>query len=498
MEGEAATAEHRLRVHAAALGAAALLGLLSFVSRVPAAPDPELLLLSILMVALTSANLQLLHRGTFYSFALQEIPVMVGAVIFHSGPGLLAVVGGMTCCHLLTPRRLLLRRLCNAATHSLAAVAAFGVVALLPHPTVGDGLPAALLAFCVYAAVDQIGTARALAIYRRTPYLPLLRTLAAEMTLSAALNAAAGSLLVVLILHDRRVLPVAAAVSIPVSLWLNARIRRSVVERQLTTMLRAVTDIHRSSSEQEARSKLLVAAAQFTPESQTWLQAEPPVEDHLTAAPLPVEQAEPAWVVLRSGPPQVHHHQPLPLLRALTSAAATAIDGARMAERLREQATRDPLTGLLNRRAFDQLLAGRLAQAGRASDRFVLCFVDLDGFKLVNDTHGHQVGDELLVAVTTALVSVLRGADVAARFGGDEFCLLLTATTPGQLGAVAERINGALAAVQVQVAPDRVITPAGSLGFASYPEDGSEPDVLLRTADARMYRHKRRPGRDLI
>ena len=174
----------------------------------------------------------------------------------------------------------------------------------------------------------------------------------------------------------------------------------------------------------------------------------------------------------------------LRLLTILANQAAVSIFNARLIERLAATARTDPLTGLANRRAFEQALEQRLAV--ESPEPFAVLMLDVDGLKQVNDARGHAAGDAVLKRVASVLSSNLRQADVVTRWGGDEFVLLM----PGmdQVGAVslARRIGGTL------LSPD---DPAGaisvSIGNAAFPADGGTADSLLAAADRSMYVDKR-------
>ncbi|BDG62171.1 GGDEF domain-containing protein [Caldinitratiruptor microaerophilus] len=160
-----------------------------------------------------------------------------------------------------------------------------------------------------------------------------------------------------------------------------------------------------------------------------------------------------------------------------------------MQARILHLADHDPLTDLLNRRRFREELDRHLAEAGRYGENGALLFLDLDGFKRVNDTLGHQAGDALLVEVSRVLRAVLRETDVVARLGGDEFAALLPRAGGEQALAVARRILAALAEHTSAYAG----VPGGirlSIGVALYPEHGLSAEELLTRADAAMYQAK--------
>nr|WP_240895837.1 GGDEF domain-containing protein [Kineococcus siccus] len=153
----------------------------------------------------------------------------------------------------------------------------------------------------------------------------------------------------------------------------------------------------------------------------------------------------------------------------------------------------DLLTGLANRRLFSQRLSGAAAEAQRQQTPLTVAFVDLDRFKVVNDTLGHAAGDELLRAVAQRLVACVRAGDCAARWGGDEFAFLVT--EPGVAAdAVVERLRAAIA-TPFSIA-GTVLNASASIGAVSeVPLPGQDVehvvDALLAAADAEMYVVKR-------
>ena len=145
----------------------------------------------------------------------------------------------------------------------------------------------------------------------------------------------------------------------------------------------------------------------------------------------------------------------------------------------------DALTGVLNRRAFDDLLSSACAQSRRYGWRFSLAVIDLNHFKRVNDRLGHHTGDAVLRAIGEELRSRLRAGDAAARLGGDEFALLLPDSGRDVLARLQSRLDAALDVAL----PDVAI--GISIGLACAPDDGTDPAELLRLADDRLYEHKR-------
>ena len=180
-------------------------------------------------------------------------------------------------------------------------------------------------------------------------------------------------------------------------------------------------------------------------------------------------------------------------LRGLAGQAATAMRNARLLDQIRYQAEHDPLTGLANQRLLHVHAGQAIARARRDGTRVGLLFLDLDDFKDVNDTLGHAEGDRLLQLVTDRLRTTLREGDTVARFGGDEFVVLLPSLTDDG-GTVAAKI--ALSLADRFVIGGQDVRVSTSIGTAVFPEDGDDFGELLKQADIRMYRAKiaRRAG----
>ncbi len=159
-------------------------------------------------------------------------------------------------------------------------------------------------------------------------------------------------------------------------------------------------------------------------------------------------------------------------------------------ERLRHQAFHDALTGLANRSLLRDRLEHALLRRGKGDNPVAVLFIDLDNFKYINDSLGHAAGDELLVAIANRLRISLRGADTAARFGGDEFVVLLEdVDSPHYAIQVAERLLEALREPLILSGREVFTTP--SIGIAFSTGDYDHPDEMLRHADAAMYEAKR-------
>ncbi|MYM27740.1 EAL domain-containing protein [Duganella sp. CY15W] len=159
-------------------------------------------------------------------------------------------------------------------------------------------------------------------------------------------------------------------------------------------------------------------------------------------------------------------------------------------QRAHELSTRDALTNLINRRALIQQLEHAVATADRSGVGFALLFLDLDKFKPINDTYGHEAGDELLRQVAARLTAAVRVADVVARLGGDEFVVLIEGKSASANAARVARKIELACALPFDIGQHRLKT-AASIGIALYPEDGSDAQALMKNADTAMYHAKK-------
>lgn len=180
-------------------------------------------------------------------------------------------------------------------------------------------------------------------------------------------------------------------------------------------------------------------------------------------------------------------------LDLLLARARTLLDFKAYLDTCEEQATTDHLTGLANRRRFERQLEREVARTARHERPFSLVLLDLDDFKQVNDTHGHEAGDVAIQSLARVLQQGTRGIDLAARVGGEEFAVILTETNLVGATEVAERLRLTLRATEIPI----IGHIAASFGVAECPSQGLTARELVASADAALYEAKRQ-GRDRV
>ncbi len=216
----------------------------------------------------------------------------------------------------------------------------------------------------------------------------------------------------------------------------------------------------------------------------------------LLILPLVVREDAIGTVALAAERPDAFNDAIRPTLQVLANQLAVALSNAAAVQRLEEMATTDGLTGCLNKRAFLEELESKLRSAERFGRKLSLLVTDIDHFKSVNDTYGHDVGDVVIKGLGDLLNRVKRDTDRVARFGGEEFCVLCEETDTDGAIKLAERIREEIAAT---VFPSDLgkLSVTCSIGVATFPKDAATPAELFKITDQALYAAKR-SGRNQV
>lgn len=183
-------------------------------------------------------------------------------------------------------------------------------------------------------------------------------------------------------------------------------------------------------------------------------------------------------------------------IRKVSSGEISEEDLARELSREQVEGLKDPLTGLLNRRAFDQQLVFQVAGAERKKEPLSILMIDLDDLKGINDTHGHQAGDRVLIELGEVIRAIVkRRSDVAARYGGEEIVILLPDTKQDNAKKLAEEILKSIRETKVDIGEEKIEFTA-SIGVADF-KKGMLPEKLVGNADKAVYLAKEK-GKDRI
>ncbi len=218
----------------------------------------------------------------------------------------------------------------------------------------------------------------------------------------------------------------------------------------------------------------------------------------LLAVPLVLGgRIEGLFCVLNKKNAEVFSSEDLNVLSTLALHAGTAIDNARFVEKMEKQAITDSLTDLLNHMEFQQRLNEEIERSRRYGKSFTLLMLDLDHFKEVNDTYGHPVGDKVLIETAKTLKTLLRSVDLAFRYGGEEFAVLLPETEVQGARIIADRIRQEIAEQSILTQTGETLHITVSIGISEFPQDADQREDLISTADQALFASKRN-GRNCL
>ena len=185
------------------------------------------------------------------------------------------------------------------------------------------------------------------------------------------------------------------------------------------------------------------------------------------------------------------------LAQTVAEQIGLALANLNLQETLRNQSIRDPLTGLYNRRYLEEALGREMRRGSRSGRSVGIIMIDIDHFKTFNDTYGHAAGDRVLKEVANYLQHSIRGEDVACRYGGEEFLLVLPEINPVDAWQRAETIREAIREIRIELNGQPISQITVSLGVAVFPDQGTSGDTVIRAADEALYRAKEQ-GRDQV
>ena len=434
-------------------------------------------------LAIFSFPLKYVRAGEQIILDMDDLLFVVMALLLPTPHLLLALgIGGLIAFVLRgsSPIKVLL----NVSAKVLAA----GLGMAFIHPLLEAGLPAPLtvvLGAAVYNLVNQVLVSQAVALATQRPFWPIftrsvtsggviwLAAVCAGLVVGLAAQAHLGMLLV-------------SAVPVTVLLYLsNLSLRLEKDRDQLRDLLQVTYQVQKAQGRAQVEEMTRTILKELLQCEEVTFSEQAPASGELGVKLADGEDKR--WLMVRR-PRRVDtfRHEDVALLAAVAAVTSNALSRAALLEELAEQSIRDPLTGAFNRRYFDTALSQALQQAEAQGSPFSILLFDIDHFKRINDTLGHETGDKVLCQIAEVSRRAFRENDHLCRLGGDEFAILL----PGL------SLEGACSrAESFRRLAENACTVSGfglSMGVVSYPVDGNSTEELLRTADQALYRAKRR------
>ncbi len=456
-------------------------------------PRPGLaLFLTAAAVTLQIAPVRLGHDGHSEYLHLDEA-FLVPMTIYLSAPEVAAGLGLASLAGNLWHRRGWMRTVFNsgqAATTAAVGATVAGYLGVGSGAFTGRAAAAAVAGVLVYSVLSMLAVALIITLAQRTS---LSATLLDGLGVRLATWGSALSLgvLITAAIEIHPWVLVTAVVPIAMLQFSYRRAFRQYRERRQMERLYEASTAIRATLDSAAVSQELVRAAYELLPAKTALLV--PLTAPLAPGGQRVALDEATGIEVTPSDGAAFNDQDRFMLQALTSVAATALANTRFQERLAYQAFHDPVTDLPNRALFLDRLRHAQARMARVATRYALVFIDLDRFKVVNDSLGHGAGDDLLVQVTGRLQQTLRSGDTLARFGGDEFVVLLEdLDSEAEAVAIVERLLDSLAEPFLLAERELIVTASAGVVIG----DGSHlgPDECVREGDVAMYRAKARGG----
>ncbi|HEV3364158.1 MAG TPA: bifunctional diguanylate cyclase/phosphodiesterase [Acidimicrobiia bacterium] len=458
-------------------------------------PWPRLGLAALLSAAaliLQIAPVRIGHDGQSEYLHLDEA-FLVPMTIYLAPPEVAAGIGVAALAGNLWHRRGWMRTAFNTGQTAAAAAVGAIVAESLGAGTgtfTGRTALAAVAGVLVYSVLSMLAVAAIINLAQRTPISATLRDGFGVRVATWGSALSLGVLITAAIELHAWVL-VTAVVPIAMLQFAYRRAFRQYRERrQIERLYEASTAIRATVDSGAVRRELVRTAYELLPAKTAELTA-PTVPAEAGGLRVSLDEATDIEVTPADG--SSFDDQDRFMLQALTSVAATALANARFQERLAYQAFHDPVTDLPNRALFLDRLHHAQARMARVTAHYALVFIDLDRFKVVNDSLGHAAGDDLLVQVAGRLQGALRAGDTLARFGGDEFVALLEdLESEGEASLIVERLLASLEEPFCLGERELIVTASAGVVIG----DGTHlgPEECVREGDVAMYRAKARGG----
>jgi len=434
------------------------------------------------------------HNGTREEFLPDLMVVTAAALLLPTRVGVVAISFGYFLA--LTLRRDMdLGHLEDTCAGCMAVFLVLTVAHLVGAPGLGwNSIVGAAIALVVYDALTTLLLAISFVLVGRVKFSTFFWPSLASSVITYPWLICLGILFGVIGWDAPWALPLMGAPLALVMMASRSRVEATEDRTRLDGLLKATTDILAATTVASVTAAVTSSIAPLFESQEGRIDVDGPGEGELGVA-LTSERLGGRYLIVPARVAFVSSYtdHDRTLLETLASVTASALDKAALHEDVTEQATRDPLTGLANRRSFEAELASSVI-GKRATDTSGVMFLDLDGFKKINDEHGHKAGDEVLVETAKRLLESVRGGDTVARLGGDEFTVLLRGVhNKDEAVIVAERILAAMRK-PMRLSTGVDVHPTPSLGIALASEN-TDPGTLLKDADAAMYEAKR-AGKD--
>jgi len=453
------------------------------------------LMILVMEVAASKVPFAVNHHGSRDEYTADMMVVVAAALLLPTGLGTLAVSLGFALAYLHDTGYQPIGHLNEFSGQGMTAFLSLTLAHLIGAPGLQwNSIAGAVIAALAYETLGMLMLTIQLVLAGRVKFWNFFRAGLASSAVTYPWLACLGVLLGVIGWDAPWALPLMGAPLALVLMASRSRVEATEDRHRLDGLLKATTDILAATTIASVTAAVTGSIAMLFETQDGRIDVDGPGEGEL-GVPLASEHLSGRHLIAPARPALVlsYTEHDRRLLETLASVTASALDKAALHEDVTEQATRDALTGLANRRAFEAELASSVI-GKRSTDTSGVMFLDLDGFKKINDEHEHKAGDEVLVETAKRLLHSVRDGDTVARLGGDEFTVLLRGVhNKDEAVIVAERILAAMRQ-PMRLSTGVDVRPTPSLGIALASEN-ADPSSLLKDADAAMYEAKR-AGKD--